>query len=278
MSCDTCLPPLRPDANKYTRGKLTVIAGSSRYTGSAVLAALASERMGSGYTLVVTAPEALPLVRAASPSLVAVPFDEWDAARALAGGSRHPQAICLGSGFQGDRAERALTLLVLQRAACPVLVDGTALGFLSGQAELAALQERRRLGRATVLTPHGGEAARLAQGLGMAEQAPRELGLQLAQRTGAVVALKGPDTYICHDGSAQVMDQGSVALAKAGSGDVLAGMVGSLLAQGMEAPEAAFAGCLIHAQAGNRAAAAVGERSVIATDIVDSIAGIIKGM
>lgn len=277
MSYEFALPPLAADANKYTRGKLLVIAGSKRYPGSAVLAACASERMGSGYTEVVTAPAAMPLVLAASPSVVVRDRERWDAS-SLAAEERHPVAAALGSGFKGSTKERALTLEVLRKAHCPLLIDGTALGFLSGKKELRALMRRAERGWPTVFTPHGGEAARLARGLGLALTEPAALSAALAQACRCTVALKGPVTYISQGSTTVAMEAGTAALAKAGSGDVLAGMVGSLLAQGMGPMDAAYAGAWIHGRAGALAAQQTAERSVVAMDIIQRIPAIIKGM
>lgn len=277
MSYEFQLPPLASDANKYTRGKLLVIAGSKRYPGSAVLAACASERMGSGYTEVVTAPSAMAPVLAASPSLVVRDRNGWDAS-SLAVRGHHPLAVILGSGFKGSPKERALALDVLKKADCPVLIDGTALDFLAGKKELRVLMRRAERSQPTVLTPHGGEAARLAEGLGLAPAEPPALSMALARACCCTVALKGPVTYISQGSAAVPMDAGTPALAKAGSGDVLAGMVGSLLAQGMDPMDAAYAGAWIHGRAAALAAQQTAERSVVAMDIIQRIPAIIKGM
>ena len=150
----------------------------------------------------------------------------------------------------------------------PLLIDGGALGLLANATGLRLARERAAAGRSTLLTPHGGEAARLAQGarealgeaedaaargtrsplaeaagalspasrstLAAADPAPAALACALAEAYGAVVALKGPVTFIASpDGTVEVMDRGTSALAKAGTGDVLAGIVGALLAQGL---------------------------------------------
>ncbi len=278
MSCEFALPPLEPDANKYTRGKLVAVVGSKRYPGAAVLAACAGERMGAGYTEVVTAPAAMLPVLAASPSLVVRDRTRWDASQLPRAREGRPAAVCLGSGFGGSSRERDLVLQVLKKAACPLLVDGAALGFLSGKKELRALMRRAERGLPTVLTPHGGEADRLARGLGLAPAAPEHLAAALAQACRCIVALKGPVTYISQGSVPLAMDAGSPALAKAGSGDVLAGMVGSLLAQGMDPLHAAYGGAWIHGRAGVLAAEQIGARSVTAMDIVRWIPAIIKGM
>ena len=154
-----------PDAslNKYSRGKLTVVAGSARYSGAAVLAAMASQRMGAGYTEVVTSPSAVNVVRIASPSLVVRAGDEWKPGELLPSTPEKPCAVCIGPGFTADDDFVAdLVARVLKKAPCPVLVDGGGLARLATKKNLHSLAARFSNGLTTVITPHGGEAARLA--------------------------------------------------------------------------------------------------------------------
>lgn len=262
------LPPLAPDANKYSRGKLTLVMGSSRYPGSALLAARAAERTGAGYTELVTSKAVMPLAVGTTPSLVVTDRKSWNS-RLLNKAGHHPEALALGSGFKGSSFEEDLTFDILGSCVYPVLIDGTALGFLAAKRFQKVLAWRKRKNYATVLTPHGGEAARLALGLGLPEVAPELLAARLARTCEAVVALKGPVTYVSDGTALYLMDQGTPALAKAGTGDVLAGIIGSLLAQAMGPYEAAIAGTSIHADAGRLAAEAKYERSVIAEDLID---------
>jgi hydroxyethylthiazole kinase-like uncharacterized protein yjeF len=257
-----------PDANKYSRGKLVVVAGSSRYPGAAVLAARASQRMGAGYTEVVTAEEAVEIVRLSSPSLVVRPFSSWDVAidspEAREG---RPCAICMGPGFvPGARRSDELALRVLKNARCPVLVDGGALTSIGTAKGVKRLQKRAKSGFPTVITPHGGEAARLASALGVDATAP-----DLAHALNAIVVLKGPDTYISDGDRTALMCEGTAALAKAGTGDVLAGMIAALLAQGIDPFDAAVTGATVHARAGIAAAERFTSVSVVAEDLIDAI-------
>lgn len=257
------VPHPAADANKYTRGKLVCVVGSARYTGSACLCACASERMGAGYTHVFTHPEALALVRRASSSLVAQPFGELEDAHLSPRSPSHPLAVLAGCGFQGGDPDEALLLgRVLDGACCPVCVDGSALGLLAERRFREALARRAERGFATVLTPHGGEAARLAEGASVAADA-----VALARSYRSVVVLKGPVTCVSDGERFADMDQGTPALAKAGTGDVLAGMVGALLAQGPGAFEAGVLAATLHALAGQAASADLGVVSVSADDL-----------
>lgn len=267
------LPWPSADANKYSRGTLTLVAGSAAYPGAACLAAAAAQRMGAGYARVLCAPEAVALVRAWRPSLVVAPWDDYDFAHLPEERSGKPCAVAVGCGFDADADQSdALLQLVLHNAACPVLVDGGALGALArSPLAQAALETRAVDGLATVLTPHGGEAARLAAAFDIPTQDPRGLALQLARAYSAVVLLKGPVSYVSDGLSVVRMGSGTPALAKAGTGDVLAGMVGSLLAQGAAPLEACVLGAHLHACAGVIAAEGLTTICAIPEDVINCI-------
>ncbi|WP_302964375.1 NAD(P)H-hydrate dehydratase [uncultured Adlercreutzia sp.] len=262
-----------PDAraNKYTRGKLSLVAGAAAYPGAACLAGTAAERAGAGYTEVFCAGKSLLAVRAFRPSLVARDWREWHPARQETPRAGHPAACVIGCGFDGSAPQRELVAETVRAAAGPVLVDGGGLGLIADETGQRLARERAERGTgALVLTPHGGEAARLARGAGL-EGVPEgpELACALAQAYCALVVLKGPATYIADaEGAVEVMDRGTAALAKAGTGDVLAGIVGALLAQGLAPRDAAALGCALHAEAGRAAAEKITEICVAAEDVI----------
>ena len=266
------LPWPDEDMNKYSRGKLTVVAGSARYSGAAVLAAMASQRMGAGYTEVVTAPSAVNVVRLASPSLVVRSEDDWKPGELKASAPDKPCAVCIGPGFAVDDEVAAdLVARVLKKAPCPVLVDGGGLARLATKKNLHTMATRFADGLTTVITPHGGEAARLAASLGLPTGDPQKLAAGLSLATQAIVVLKGPDTYISDGKRTECMSAGTPALAKAGTGDVLAGMIAALLAQGTDPFDAALLGTTLHASAGKIAAESFTEISVVAEDVIAAI-------
>lgn len=271
MSFDVATLHPATDANKYTRGKLTVVAGSDRYPGAAVLAARAGQRMGAGYTEVVTAPEAVDVVRIASPSLVVRPFESWKPNGRLVATEDKPCAVCIGPGFEGSEVEAGLVTRVLKRAACPVLVDGGGLAALIADKALKQLAKRGEGGLPTIITPHGGEAARLAKPFSLPTVDSEQLAVGLSLALHAIVVLKGPITYVADGKRVEAMREGTPALAKAGTGDVLAGMIGALLAQGADPFEAAFAGAELHARAGQAAAGRLTDIAVTAEDVIEAI-------
>lgn len=265
------LPLPADDANKYTRGVLAAVVGSERYPGAACLAAYASQRMGAGYTEVFTHPAAVALVRAFRPSLVVQPRAALPASPPPSQPGK-PRAYLAGCGFDADDAESAkLVHALLKRACAPVLVDGSGLDALTSEKGRRLLKRRFLNGLPTVVTPHAGEAARLARPLGLPTDDPCALARLLSLALGVVAVVKGPVTFISDGEQTVRMAHGTPALAKAGTGDVLAGMVGALLAQGLDALDAAVLGCELHARAGRAAAARWSAVAVTAEDVVESI-------
>lgn len=224
--------------NKYTRGVVGLVAGSAAYPGAGVLSAGAAINGGAG--MVRYAGSAADAIRANYPEVVV--------AQDARPSELHVQAWTVGPGIGTDDAARELLADVLATEQ-PVLVDADAITLLARSPELLA-------GRSapTVLTPHDGEFARIADGpsadrLASARAAARDL--------GAVVLLKGNATVVAApDGRAWINPTGTPWLGTAGSGDVLSGLIGSLLASGVEAPLAAAAGAFVHGVAGQLAASA----------------------
>lgn len=243
------------DANKYTRGTLTAVVGSERYPGAACLAAAASQRAGAGYTEVVTHPTAVDLVRAWRPSLVVL-----------------PRACLVGCGFDvRDEESGPIVRAVLEQAQIPVVVDGSGLDALACEEGRLLLRRRFEEGLPTVVTPHAGEAARLARPLGLPSDDPCALARSLSLALGVIALVKGPVTYASDGDEIVRMTHGTPALAKAGTGDVLAGLVGALLAQGADALDAAVLGAELHARAGRIAAARLTDVAVVAEDVLEAV-------
>lgn len=263
-----------PQANKYTRGKLSLVAGAAAYPGAACLAGAAAERAGAGYTEVFCAGESLLAVRSFRPSLVARDWREWHPARQEARRADRTGACVIGCGFDGDARQRELVAETVRAATGPVLIDGGAIGLMADKAGQRLARERAERGVGPlVLTPHGGEAARLARGAELegALGGP-ELAVGLARAYRALIVLKGPITFIADaEGIVETMDRGTAALAKAGTGDVLAGIIGALLAQGLAPRDAAALGCALHAEAGRAAAQELTEICVSAEDVIAAL-------
>ena len=229
-------------SHKHARGRLVVVSGEAWSTGAARLAARAGLRIGAGLVTVLSPPEALP-VNAAHLEAVMLRGFETDAE--LEQAARDVDAAVIGPAA-GVGEPTLLNVLALARTGAALILDADAITvFRDDPEELFSL-----LDRDDVLTPHVGEFERLFPGL-LGGSADRIAAARTAaERAGAVVLLKGADTVIAApDGRCAVNVNGSAWLATAGSGDVLAGFIGGLVAQGMESFEAACAAAWIHAEA-----------------------------
>ncbi len=233
------------DAHKHTRGRLKVVSGEAWNTGAARLSARGALRIGAGAVTVLSPPNALAVNAAHLEAVMLAPF-ETDADLEAAG--EQADAVIIGPAA-GVGEATARNLAALARTGAALVVDADALtSFRHDPEALFAC-----LDRDDVLTPHPGEFERIFPGL--LARSPERIAAarEASRRAGAVVLLKGPDTVVAApDGRAAVSLNGTPWLATAGSGDVLAGFIGGLIAQGMESFEAACAGAWIHAECGVR--------------------------
>lgn len=277
------IPHPATNANKYTRGKLSFCGGDAPYPGAAHLACSAGMRMGAGYVEAYVDSENVDIMHVTNPQVVCRPRDDLDLkAPSLTGtSSGHPQGFLVGSGMEAhDSPAGQLVLGILKSACMPVVVDGGAITLLASEMGSHLAKDRHSRGIPTLATPHFGEAARLAGNIGL-DAASEDLGdreangeyaMRLASAYGAFVVLKGSDTYIASpDGCAYCMDFGGSELAKAGTGDVLAGILGALVAQGMDALDACKLATSVHAISGQVAKGRLGDVCVEASDVIDSI-------
>jgi hydroxyethylthiazole kinase-like uncharacterized protein yjeF len=231
-------------AHKHARGALMVISGGLTHTGAARLAARGGLRIGAGLVTVLSPPGA---VLANAAHLEAVMLTGFGNAGELAEAAGKARAAIIGPAAGVGEATRA-NLVALASTDAALVVDADALTSFRDDPETLF----RALGERDVLTPHPGEFGRVFPGLLEASPERATAAREAARRAGAVVLLKGPDTVIASpDGRAAVNTNGAPWLATAGSGDVLAGFIGGLIAQGMPSFEAACAGAWIHAEAGS---------------------------
>ncbi len=250
--------------HKMQRGRLVVVSGGASHTGAARLAARAGLRAGAGLVTVASPQEALLVNAVALEAVMVRAFDTEAELRALA---EPADAVVIGPGA-GVTEATADNVLALAQTGAALVVDADALTvFRDDPAELFSA-----LDRDDVLTPHAGEFERVFPGL--LKDAPERItaARRAAERAGCVVLLKGADTVIAApDGRAAVNVNAAPWLATAGSGDVLAGVIAGLLAQGMESWEAACAGAWLHAEAGARFGP-----GLIADDLPDLLPGVLR--
>ena len=256
--------------HKYDRGH-ALILGGAEMTGAARLAALAARRSGAGLVTIVSPKEAVAVYAADQPGTIVARDSAWP--ELLADPRRNAVLVGpgAGTGAGATEAARAITLGALGTGKAVILDADAITAFVGHRADLM-----QALTGKCVLTPHEGEFGRLfpaspegQQGLSKLDRARAA-----ARESGAVILLKGPDTVVAAaDGRATINANAPPTLATAGSGDVLAGMILALLAQGMPAFEAASAACWMH----GASAGAFGP-GLIAEDIIDGIPNVLAGL
>jgi ADP-dependent NAD(P)H-hydrate dehydratase / NAD(P)H-hydrate epimerase len=244
------LPQPSAESDKYRRGVLGLLAGSEQYTGAAVLSAGGAIRAGAGMVRLVSAAPAVAAVRLRWPEVVLTAYDPAHAADGIKTAGR-VQAYTVGPGLGTDATAHELLAHVLA-SDLPVLVDADGLTVLSEHLDLLPRHAP------TLITPHAGELARLLRADRADIEARRlHYARAAAAQLGVTVLLKGSTTVIAAPEAAEpvlVNTTGSSWLATAGSGDVLSGMAGSLLAQGAETAHAAAAAAFLHGIAARLAA------------------------
>lgn len=264
------LVPIRATAaHKGTHGHLLVVAGSRGKTGAAILAARGAFRSGVGLVTVACPNEAVALVAAGGPEWMTDPIrglsaKEWR--QRLAGKT----ACVVGPGIGAAPQTSRLVRWLVTRAQVPMVLDADGLNAVATVPDLLTGAPR-----GLVLTPHPGEMSRLVRRPVAEIQGARiDAALALAKRVGAVVALKGSGTVVAApDGRVMVNRSGGPLLATGGTGDVLAGLIGGLLAQGLEPFAAARLGVYLHGCAADRLAPGFGDAGALASEIADEIPG-----
>jgi NAD(P)H-hydrate epimerase len=241
------IPPIRFDAHKGTRKHLALIGGGKGMPGAVVVAARGALRSGIGLVRALVAPENRAAVLAAVPSVL---ISEWPSNQTEISSqiSKWADALAIGPGLGKSKDTRALVERILGDSKIPVLLDADALNVFEGDTNsLAALIA----GRPALLTPHPAEFARLASlDVNTVLDSRFEIGLDLAHQLGATVLLKGSPTVIfTPDGGRFVVPRGTAALGTGGSGDLLDGIAGTMLAQTQDASAAGCCAAWVHGRA-----------------------------
>ena len=266
----------RPDdGHKGTFGHVLVVAGARGYTGAPQLAALGAARGGAGLVTVCVPESIYPVVAAHLLEVMPAPLPD------AGSGALHPEglpallqhlraadALVIGPGL-GRAAETGAVLFdVLRAAGGPVVVDADGLNIAAARGF-----DWHEVSQPAVLTPHPAEMARLAGLEASAVQRDRrDVARRYAREHGVVVVLKGAETVVAApDGREHVDSHQVVALASGGTGDVLAGLLGAMLAQGLQVFDAAVAAVTVHATAGLRAQARRGRAGALASDVIDEL-------
>ncbi len=263
------LPRPEPDVHKNTRGRVLVVAGSGAYPGAAALTAMGAQRMGAGYVVAAVPESIAPLLQSRLASTIVMGLPE-NPSRTFASRvidsvldlAREFDACVIGPGMTVAHGAIHVTRALVDGLRVPLVIDADGLNALVETAE--AIADRTA---PTVITPHPGELARLLDVSTATVQADRLFYGRALSGPHLACVLKGAHTIVSGHGRQVVTLAGNPGLATAGTGDVLAGMTGALLAQGLAPLEAGALAAYLHARAGDHASAELTMLSVTAEDI-----------
>jgi NAD(P)H-hydrate epimerase len=267
------LPVRGQDTHKGTYGHVLVVAGSRGKSGAAAMVARSALRSGAGLVTVATRGDVLDVVLGYAPEVMGIPLEasgslglgDLDAVLAAA---EKKDALVIGPGIPRGPETTVFLGELLSRIDCPAVLDADALNAVAE--DLSVL---RRAKAPLLLTPHPGEMSRLTGKSTKEVQARRvDVARHFAMALGVTLILKGARTLIAHpEGSVHVNPTGNPGMATGGSGDVLSGLCGALLAQGIRMPEAAWTAVYAHGLAGDLAARRTGMMGLVAGDLIEGL-------
>jgi ADP-dependent NAD(P)H-hydrate dehydratase / NAD(P)H-hydrate epimerase len=279
------LPRRATAGNKFQSGSVLVIGGSTGLTGAVCMTCEGAMRAGAGWVRAAVPASLNQIFEVKLTEVMSVPLPDREghllegAVEMVLEAAERADAVVLGPGLGREDHSFALAQSLVQRIDRPLLVDADGLNAIAA----AGLEQAAGRSAPLILTPHAGELGRLlgqsSEEIGTSRlQAAREA----AERGGAIVVLKGDDTLVAGPGRLAVNRGGSPALATAGTGDVLSGVIAAFVARGLDPFEAACTGVYAHAEAGREAARRIGVESVIAGDVIDALpaalgAGSVRG-
>ena len=273
-SVTAILPDRDPWGHKGDYGKILLLCGSRGYTGAAALSAMGALRTGAGLVF-LGVPESIYAIEAMKlnePVVFPLPDEEGKlseiAIDEIVDRLSRMDAVLIGCGLGQSQGTMAVLKAVLETAECPVVVDADGINLLAQNISL--LRERTA---PTILTPHDGEFARLG---GILTEDRMTSAREFAKQMGCVLLLKGHRTCISDGEVCYENTTGNPGMAVGGSGDVLAGMIVSLLGQGIAPLEAAACGAWLHGAAGDLCASQLGQYGMLPTDMLNVLPRLLK--
>ena len=266
-------PHREAGSTKFTSGQVVVVGGSRGLTGAVCLSALGAIRTGAGYATVAVPADLESVFEIKLTEVMSVGCASRDgrlrpaASEQILGATSRAAAVVLGSGMGREQGTQRLARELTQRIEAPLVLDADGLNAHAGR-----IDELAKRDRPLVLTPHEGEMGRLLDRDSSEIKAKRlESARVAAERSGAIVLLKGDDTIVAEGGRLAINPVSSPQLATAGTGDVLTGVIAALIARGVEPYAATCAAVIAHSRAGRVAGERVGHDSVIAGDVIDAM-------
>lgn len=268
------LPDRSPDSHKGDYGKILLLCGSRGYTGAAALAAMGALRSGAGlvYLGVPESIYAIEAVKLTEPVVFPLP-DQYgklstDALAQLGDMLPRMDAVLIGPGLGISEGTSQIVQYILKEAKCPVVLDADGISIAASHKDI--LRERTS---ATVLTPHAGEFSRLTgtiptDRVSNAKDAARDMNV--------IMVLKGHETVITDGKCCYINNTGNPGMAVGGSGDVLAGVIVSLLGQGVDPLQSAACGVWLHGAAGDICAESIGQYGMLPGDMLNVLPRLLK--
>jgi ADP-dependent NAD(P)H-hydrate dehydratase / NAD(P)H-hydrate epimerase len=267
------VPGRTAGSTKFTSGQVAIVGGSRGLTGAVCLAAMGAIRSGAGYATVAVPADLEAIFEAKLTEVMSLGCASREgrlrpaASEQILGATERAACVVLGSGMGREQGTQRLIHELTERIEAPLVIDADGLNAHAGRID--RLAERRG---PFILTPHAGEMGRLLDRDSASIEAKRsESAREAARRSGGVVLLKGDDSIVTDGERLAINRISSPQLATAGTGDVLSGMIAALIARGMEPFAATCAAVVAHSRAGQAAGERVGNDSVIAGDVIDSI-------
>ena len=268
------LPDRDPWGHKGSFGKILLLCGSLGFTGAAYLAAMGALRTGAGLTF-LGVPEsiyAIEAVKLNEPVVFPLPNKEGKLSReaipAILERLPNMNAVLIGCGLGQSEDTLEVVKAVLQNASCPVVLDADGINIMAAHKDI--LRGRQAV---TILTPHDGEFARIGGQIGQDRMASA---MALAQKLGCIVLLKGHETCITDGENCYLNRTGNPGMAVGGSGDVLSGIIVSLLGQGIAPLEGAAVAAWLHGAAGDICAKEMGQYGMLPTDMLNVLPRLLK--
>lgn len=265
------LPRRSELSHKGSFGTLLIVAGSTFYTGAAALCTMSALKSGVGIACLASVKEAYAVVGTACPEATFLPFEADSeggipntALSAVKERAKSCSALLIGCGIGRFKGVSALARDILEKNTLPAVVDADGLNAVCGETGLL---------KGCVITPHMGEMARLCStDIAAVKAEPEQAALKFAAENGCTVVLKDADTLVASPDGRLFLNTGrNSGMAKGGSGDVLAGITASLLAQGMQPFDAACAGVTLHSAAGKRCAQKYSRRGMLPHELPDML-------
>ncbi|MHB8793009.1 MAG: NAD(P)H-hydrate dehydratase [Thermoleophilia bacterium] len=266
------VPPKMDYDNKFSTGRVLVAGGSTGFTGAACMASQAALRSGAGVVTAAIPASLNPIFEQKLLEVMTLPLADTGsghlsekALERLLAATENFDCVALGPGLGRDHESASMVTKFLARSNRPVVLDADGLNAIAGR--LASLKRRSA---PTVLTPHAGELARLLETTTVEVETHRLASAKkAAKKAGAIVLLKGSSTIITDGTETVLCPSGNPGLATAGAGDVLTGVIATLIAKGLRPFDAAAAGAFLHGLAADLAAEDTGQDNLVSSDLID---------